>query len=386
MKITEAYFNEKMRQLVVNQLNKRTGKDLFISPVEDYYQNKYGKFVAINCFDDSGMRLRFNSFLGENFTRIVSVDVWYKIKPVPDRTLQIDFQYNILQVIDELVSVILKQPIKEAILQERKTKEVAPSSEKKMFDPADKVRELIMLKQQGKDTDDQFKMLREKVRMLDLNIKKGLIVTGGSGLGKTETVRNTLNNAKMKFKYSKPNIASYGDLYKLLYTNNDGILFLDEVDKLIKKGSQFITLLKGATDMDGSRTLTYINKMDKDMAQKKYPMSFDYAGKLVLVANISLDKVDDALKSRCFTQEIDLSNNEVLARIEKTLRMNKRDVPYQVKKEVYDFLVEINEQISGLGKELKRLDFRVYSEALMYRMSKKRSWQRWVFELVAPKL
>jgi hypothetical protein len=115
-------------EIIVKRINRNTGMNFMVVDVAEEYRNSYGSYISMNAFDGD-KRLRFNTPDGDE---IVSVDIWFGIKTVPDITLDLQ-GYGIFEVLGE-ISDYLQGKMVESKLAEAKTKKVTPSPEKMIPD------------------------------------------------------------------------------------------------------------------------------------------------------------------------------------------------------------------------------------------------------------
>lgn len=223
-----------------------------------------------------------------------------------------------------------------------------------------------------------FEQLKDFVEIISDSSINGLVVSGDSGLSKTKTVKEALKEMNVNYKYDKVVITTGGDLYKILYKNNDSILVLDESDCMLLKKSPFRTVLLSALEFGKNRRLAYMNKRDKEIESKKYPQSFNYTGKIIFITNLDEKSVDDAILSRTLSLSIVLSRDEILNEIFDKINEKHKNIKTEIKYEVHDFLMEY----SGSAK---RFDFREYEKIIMIRLKCPHKWRDYAVEMLKRK-
>jgi len=120
---------------------------------------------------------------------------------------------------------------------------------------------------------------------------KGLAVFGPPGIGKTETVKDALNDAGADFQYEKGADISPAGFYGLLWFNRqpNRILVLDDVDLNTggKEAKSIIALLKSATENTFKpRTVSWLKASpNAQMREFNIPPSFDYWGNIIWITN-----------------------------------------------------------------------------------------------------
>ena len=360
--------------LVANQINKRTSNNFKLSEISEPYSNKYGEFSGYNMFSGN-KRLRFNITLGSSTSTIYSVDIWYTIREIPNRTLLLN-GYNILQVLDEIVGAI-NGTLKE---DERKTTDVSPARQRKVMTK----REKLMAKYDvsSMDASDKYEQLKSYVKMVASGLKNSLIISGEAGLSKTSTVQKVMADSGVRYAWANVYIGTMNDLYKILYTDNKKVLVFDDTDYLIhrSKGKKFREILLSATELSKKRLLQLKDIKDKEIRSSnnpkgKYPQSFTYEGGLIFITNLDMKYVDPSLLSRSLTIDMRFSKYDILNMIKEGLKEYYPEVPMNIKKEVLNFLSDIID-IS------EKFDFRKYRDVLMLRMSGDPNWAKWAFSII----
>lgn len=133
-----------------------------------------------------------------------------------------------------------------------------------------------------------------------------LVVYGGAGLGKSFQVFRTL--ARSLPSDSIVSIIGHTTplaFYKLLYENQDRTVVLDDVDAKGLRSDLFVAMLKAASwSATGARMVAW-HSNSKILAQENVPASFEFRGKLVLLANSLPDNGEfSAFMSRALVKEV----------------------------------------------------------------------------------
>ena len=167
----------------------------------------------------------------------------------------------------------------------------------------------------------QIKVYRDYLTMLSKGHVHAVLCHSIGGLGKTYTTINILKSLRVKYSYIN-GVATAVELYKALYENRNKILIIDDVETLFQD-DRIINLLKAALEeADGKREIAY-RTSSKVMA--RYPSSFEYKGKIVILANELKGRLDEskkALFSRCLTYELIYSFDEIMAMSHKIVEYN----------------------------------------------------------------
>lgn len=374
---TEAGFGSNLIKglnLVVNQLNKRTGNNYKLSEITEPYENNLGSFSGYNMLGGN-KRLRFNIVLGDKTSKIYSVDIWNSIKELPDITLLFN-EYNILQVLDEIVDYI-NGNVREA---GRKTTFVKSSKQRRIRTKREKLMEKYGITDIS--ASEKIKQLQSYIKLVAKGYKNSFVISGEPGLSKTTTVEDTIKNAGVKYAWANVFIGTVNDLYKILYNDNNKILVFDDTDYLIHKtrGKKFKDMLLAATDLNKKRVLQLKDVKDKEIQsinnpKGKYPQKFIYTGQTIFITNLDLKYIDPSLLSRSLEINIKFTNEEVIELIKKNLDKYYKEVSITVKEEVLDFIIDI----IGI---VDRFDFRKYRDVLMLRLSGDPNWKKWAFSML----
>ena len=209
-------------------------------------------------------------------------------------------------------------------------------------------------------TIDVFELMSEKVMQVAFGYANSLIITGGSGLGKTHTVKESLNTSRTNYKLVKGDITTSG-LYQLLLNNHDKLIVFDDCDSVLTEVDP--NILKAALDSYAEREVSrqisshfrtegmtmkdimanYLGKVsmaeNKDLFNPKnkgkLPQTFIFTGRVIFISNLKLSEVDKNLITRATaTIDVDLTHQQVLERLNKVMSNMKKNVPEKMKNEV----------------------------------------------------
>jgi len=135
------------------------------------------------------------------------------------------------------------------------------------------------------ELDKYFRVLKELVKIVVEGDAAGLVVYGEAGLGKTYTVLLTLAQLGKvlgrDYKYISTHITPL-ELVNILWENNDRIIVLDDVEKLLLE-EKTLGILKSALwpSAGGKRIITYYSTTERLRA----PSEFEFSGKVILLLN-----------------------------------------------------------------------------------------------------
>jgi hypothetical protein len=190
--------------------------------------------------------------------------------------------------------------------------------------------------------------------MLDMTIRgsqKGMIIGGEGGIGKSFAVQkrldslNMVNTAKaissmmpddLEVEDSEENVVekvmalskldSVGDyiiisgnitppaLYKALYENNGKFIIFDDCDKTLND-ADCVRLLKAALDTKKER---YVWKFTAELFPAIPPV-FLFTGQCLFITNMNMNKIDQALMTRCLKVDVAMSKEQRVERMKGTI-------------------------------------------------------------------
>jgi len=193
--------------------------------------------------------------------------------------------------------------------------------------------------------DEMFKNIERLTKMVGRGLQPSLVITGGAGTGKTHIVKSTLEEMGLKestdFVHFKGRATAAG-LFVTLYENNDKIIVLDDCDSVFKDDDA-VNILKAALDSYDTRKISYIStKSLKDEFGCEVPRHFEFSGRVVFISNISQSRLDEAIRSRSFVADVDLTNEQMFERIEQLMEKMESRVPATAKAQALELMKELD--------------------------------------------
>ena len=181
-------------------------------------------------------------------------------------------------------------------------------------------------------------------------------ITGSAGTGKTHLVKSTLTGMGLvestDFVHFKGRATAAG-LFVTLYDNSDKIVVLDDCDSVFKDDDA-VNILKGALDSYDTRKISYLTtKPLKDEFGSHLPRSFEFTGKIIFISNISQSKLDEAIRSRSFVSDIDLTKKQMFARVEQLMDKMEAGIPVAAKQMALSIMKELEEEFDGVNINLR---------------------------------
>lgn len=211
----------------------------------------------------------------------------------------------------------------------------------------------------------RFEFVNKLVTMTGKKKAKSVIISGPGGLGKTYSVMEALTKAGLKdlsaltdddigrtfdtrtcFKFIKGYSTPKG-LYRTLFENRNMTLVFDDCDSVLRDPVA-LNLLKSALDSFGKR---YISWNAETRGDDSLPTSFEFKGQIVFITNVSLDRLDQAVRSRSMCIDLTMSASDKLERMEEIAKSDKflPDAKPSSKVDALAFLKDRKDEISDLN-------------------------------------
>lgn len=233
--------------------------------------------------------------------------------------------------------------------------------------------------------EERFEDLKIMVRLVANGVRPALFISGQSGASKTHTVMYVLEQElKLKegvdFFHARGNTTPKG-IYKTFHDWNNRLLVFDDSDSafgdVVSKN-----LIKGALDTTPSRRIVWISndtfdprtvtdeERGKLLEKGKLPLQIDFTGRVIFISNLKFDDVDEAIKTRCLTVNIEMTKEEFIQMMRLSLPNIRPDIELSVKEEILDFLA------TNYKNESKELTFRTIVTAIELKSSGVEEWFR----------
>jgi hypothetical protein len=223
---------------------------------------------------------------------------------------------------------------------------VAPQPQKLSF----------MATKQQQDPSVMFQNIERLTKMVGKGIQPSLVITGGAGMGKTHLVKSTLEGMGLQESYDFVHFkgrATAAGLFITLYENSDKIIVLDDCDSVFRDDDA-VNILKGALDSYDTRKISYItSKALKDEFGIEVPRHFEFTGRVIFISNISQSKLDEAIRSRSFVADVDLTTDQMFQRIEQLLPTMESRIPLAARQQAFQLMQELEKEFDGLEINLR---------------------------------
>jgi len=155
----------------------------------------------------------------------------------------------------------------------------------------------------------RFDYVGTLVDMVATGISPSVMVTGLSGIGKTFLVKTRLEanglQENMDFLMVTGHATPLG-LYRLLSEHRNQRLVFDDCDSIFHEADS-VNLLKAALDSYNVRKVCWHSSRLPDDLEP----SFEFEGQIIFVSNLTADRIDEAVKSRTFVIDLQMSRKEI---------------------------------------------------------------------------
>jgi uncharacterized protein YihD (DUF1040 family) len=130
---------------------------------------------------------------------------------------------------------------------------------------------------------------------------------------------------------------------------------LDDCDSVFKDDDA-VNILKGALDSYDTRKISYITSRElKDSYQNPVPRQFEFTGRVIFISNIEQSKIDDAIKSRSFVQDINMSTEQVFQRMEQLIEKIEPTIKKENKTMALTIMKKLHSKYSGVEVNIRSL-------------------------------
>jgi hypothetical protein len=219
--------------------------------------------------------------------------------------------------------------------------------------------------------EDKFDFLKSAIEKLTEGEFYSIYLYGNPGSGKSFTVLEELDKLNVVYNVYKGSVIhGEDDLLRIIWNHaeDNSVLVFDDADAVLKKTDANIwkTLLDNGVE---ERTITSVDvNRTKNKNIADIPAKFSFNSAIIFISNIP--KLNSAIASRSFCLDISLSNDEVLNKIESTLKDFRPTVPMELKKQALEYAKEISGGI-------KQVDYRTI-DMILISMQISKNWKKQV--------
>jgi len=179
-------------------------------------------------------------------------------------------------------------------------------------------------------------------------------------MGKSHTVLQTMEEMDFQEDVDFTVIKGYVTpkaLYRKLFENAEGIVIFDDTDSILKDDKS-LNLLKGALDSYSKRVISWFSE---SFIEDGLPSSFEFKGQVIFISNLSLTKLNGALRTRAFAVDVSMTKVEKVERMETIVKDIRPDIADEIKLEVLSFIKKNVETADSLSMRtlLKLVNVRI---------------------------
>jgi len=175
----------------------------------------------------------------------------------------------------------------------------------------------------------RFEFVEKLVKMVATGVQPSAVITGEGGLGKTYTVKKTLEACGIPdltavmaetegescgaegYVMVKGYSTAKG-LYRTLFENNGSIIVFDDCDSILKDPVA-LNILKGALDSYDTRWVSWNSEMKES---DDLPRTFEFTGAIIFISNMEQESIDQAVRSRSMMIDLSMSLEQKIDRME----------------------------------------------------------------------
>lgn len=212
----------------------------------------------------------------------------------------------------------------------------------------------------------KFEYLKSLTQMVVNGITPSLILVGEGGIGKSFTVKSTINEQNIDenaYTFIKGYSTARG-LYNTLYDNNGKIIIFDDCDSVLDDRVA-VNILKSALDSYDSREISWLAKMAKS---EEYPNKFEFTGRIIFISNKRKSSIDGAILSRSLTVDLTMTPSEKIGRMKHILPNILPNYQMDVKEDALNFL--------DLNKDKCQLNMRTLIMISKIRLAHPENWKQ----------
>lgn len=220
--------------------------------------------------------------------------------------------------------------------------------------------------------DQKFHMMEQLIKMTIRGSSKGMLITGRGGIGKTYTVLDMLDKlGKVDWMKARADAgiteispededdeteekvehlaelgvrgdyvvfkgyASAAALYRLLYEHKNRIIIFDDCDSILKNEDS-VNVLKGALDTYEERWVSW----NTNASVSDLPPCFKFEGQVIIISNSEMEKVNEAVRTRCFKVDVSMTPAQRVQRMRSVLPNILPEVDLSYKEDALRLMTE----------------------------------------------
>ena len=390
-KFFEAFFEKDIKvaiEKIISFISNRLNLDL--NPYDEIYHIQKGNIfldgqIFISIKSNKGIRINWVKDLRNE---IHSIDMWntFELDKDPDWTLWLNGNsvskslQEILKFFTNPEKYISNNPINEELTDDGDRLKKLENDLSRARTPArkEKIKQDIERCKASRSIGEKRELVSDKIKQHDLEFdvfkaielytiqvarkkSNSLIISGMAGIGKSQTVKDTLKSEGLKadtdYYFATGTVTTAG-LYEVLFLNRSGMIVFDDCDAVFKDPDS-INMLKGALDTYEVREISKLTKgntfdskgmSDNEIEEKyqqdtkKLPNKFEFKGQIIFISNLPEDKFDDAILSRSLHVDVHLNKDEVISRMRSIMKKINPNIEEEIKSEALEYLIYVTEK------------------------------------------
>jgi len=189
----------------------------------------------------------------------------------------------------------------------------------------------------------RFEYIRNLVDMVIKGVQPSVLITGQPGIGKSYIVKSQLEKAGKVINDDYLQISGHSSplgLYRLLHDHRDAMIVFDDCDSVLNDDISK-NILKAALDSYDKRWVSWYSSKAE---QQDLDPSFEFTGRIVFISNMYADRIDQAVRSRAFCFDLQMSNSEISEHMGNILEFIEPKVSIDLRKEVLEYLKTIQDK------------------------------------------
>lgn len=135
-------------------------------------------------------------------------------------------------------------------------------------------------------------------------------------------------------------------IYRTLWENRNAFIIFDDCDKVLTDPTA-VSLLKSALDSKKDRWIHWLS--ESFGGSDDLPPSFKFTGQVLFITNLAIEKVDEAVRTRCYVVDVAMNTEQRLEWIKHNLRDLEPNHPMELKEAAFDLLTEYRRKARGVN-------------------------------------
>jgi len=215
---------------------------------------------------------------------------------------------------------------------------------------------------------ERFEHVGTIVDMVAHGISPSALITGVSGIGKTYLVRQRLESHGWKEGIDYLTIKGHSTplgLYQVLHDHSDQVICFDDCDDIFNNDIA-INILKSALDSYDVRKVSW----QSSRMPEGYESDFIFNGQILFISNYTSDRIDDAIKSRTFVIDLQMSRKEICEYLWTLIHNIEKSMPLEDRKEV---MTELEVRVDSF----EQFNIRTFIKACRIYQTAKKNGKDW---------